>query len=340
MNRQTLFLILLLLVFLVRFQQAWPLNEAVNPEFESITIYFDPILYKLSSSAEYLLPSPQAGLLLGMVLGVKSNMSSEFRQALRKTSTIHMVVVSGQNLTLLSGFVLSFAPFLGRKKAILLALGFIIFYAFLTGLQVPVIRAGIMVLFASIAKLIGREEDGFWILLITALGMLIFNPNWILSISFQLSFLATIGVVIVAPELIKRLNFLPNLIKQDLGVSICAQALVFPVIAANFNQASLVGLFANAFLLWTVPFIMISGAVALLMSLLSLNLAWILALFPGVFLTYFVYIVEFFNRIPGASVYVHEVSPFVWIGYYILVLGIYLWIKKVNQKEVLISSKE
>jgi competence protein ComEC len=272
-----------------------------------------------------------------MVLGVKNSLPFEFSNALRKTSTIHMVVVSGQNLTLLSGFILTLASIFGRRKTILLNLGVIVFYAFLTGFQIPVIRAAIMVILASTAQLFDREADSWWILGITGALMLIYNPNWLLSISFQLSFLATIGVVIVAPEVINRLNFLPNLIKQDLGVSFAAQALTWPIIAINFNQASLVGLFANALVLWTVPAVMISGAVALLVSLISLPLGALLALIPGILLTYFSYVVTFFNRFFTSSIYIDDVSVFGWFGYYVLLLGLYLWIRKSNLEKISID---
>lgn len=330
-TRLILVLILFLLLFLFRVQQIGGLSEPEGNEFEEITIRFEPILNTLANQAQILLPQPQAGLLMGMVLGVKGSLPFEFRGALERTSTVHMVVVSGQNLTLLSGFILSLAAVFGRKKTILLNLGVILFYAFLTGFQIPVIRAAIMVILASTAQLFDREADSIWILSVTAGLMLLFNPNWLLSISFQLSFLATIGVIIVAPEVINRLNFLPNLIKQDLGISFAAQALTWPIIAINFHQASLVGLFANAFVLWTVPFIMISGAFALLTSLISIKIGLILTLIPGALLTYFTYVVTFFNRFFISSIYIEDYSIFVWLGYYILLLAGYLYLKKLNK---------
>jgi competence protein ComEC len=331
MNRRIVLLtILFTLLFLFRVQQIGGISEPESGEFEAITIRFEPILNTLASQAQILLPQPQSGLLMGMVLGVKNSLPFEFSNALRRTSTIHMVVVSGQNLTLLSGFILSFAALFGRRKTILLNLGVIVFYAFLTGFQIPVIRAAIMVILASTAQLFDREADSWWILGLTGALMLIYNPNWLLSISFQLSFLATIGVVIVAPEIINRLNFLPNLVKQDLGISFAAQALTWPIIAMYFNQASLVGIFANAFVLWTVPAVMISGAFALLVSLISIPLGALFALIPGVLLTYFSYVVTFFNRFFISSIYIDNVSIFVWLGYYILLLGIYLYLRKAN----------
>lgn len=332
MNKQILLCILLILILLIRVQSLGGFEKPTDPEFENITIYFEPIQQFLSNQADSLLSEPQAGLLMGMVLGVKSSLPSDFKKALRRTSTIHMVVVSGQNLTLLSGFVLSFASLFGRRKTVFISLGLILFYSILTGLQVPVIRAAIMVFLASLAQLFNREDKSSFILLFTACLMLIYNPNWLLSISFQLSFLATFGVVVVAPEILKQLNLLPNLIKQDLAVSLAAQALTWPIIAANFHQASIIGLFANSLVLWTVPIIMITGLAALCLSVLNLFLGQLFALIPGVFLTYFVYIVEFLNTLPFASVYVGKISTLVWVGYYILLLGIFLYIKNTNQQ--------
>lgn len=331
--RLVLLLTLFTLIFLFRVQQAGGLERPEGNEFEEITIRFEPILNTLSATAQILLPQPQAGLLVGMVLGVKSSLPFEFNGALRRTSTIHMVVVSGQNLTLLSGFILAFASLIGRRKVIVVNLAVILFYAFLTGFQIPVIRAAIMVILASFAQLFDREADSWWILFLTGATMLIYNPNWLLSVSFQLSFLATIGVIIVAPEVINRLNFLPNLIKQDFGISMSAQALTWPIIAIYFHQASPVGLFANALVLWTVPLIMISGAATLLISLISINLAIILSLIPHVLLTYFSYIVIFFNSFSSSSIYVGNISVFTWLGYYILLLAAYFYLKKSNKNQ-------
>src|SRR5260221_7787771 len=192
-----------------------------------------------SDQIKQLLPEPQASLLTGMVLGLQSNLEPHFKRALQNTSTIHVVVVSGQNLTLVAGFIISLSQFLGRRKTLALSVLVAVSYAILTGFQIPAIRACIMVGIASVGKVFDREVDSLLVLVIAGLGMLIYNPSWLYSISFQLSFLATVGVIAVAPDLIK----------QDLAVSIAAQALTWPVIAANFHQFSLVGVLTNGLIL-------------------------------------------------------------------------------------------
>lgn len=327
MNRFQLSVITFLLaVLLTRIYLNGPLEkEPVN----SLEL-FEKIRFSISGRIQSLLPNPQAALLSGMVLGVKEDLPQDFNESLKKTSTIHLVVVSGQNLSLVAGFIMAFSKFFGRRKTILLATLTILFYALVTGLQIPVIRASIMVLLTFIAQLFGRERDGLWILLITAFIMLIYQPNWLLSISFQLSFLATIGVVVVAPELLKRLNFLPEIIKEDFAISLSAQALTWPIIAANFHQASLIGLLVNTLILFVVPIIMVTGAIALTLSLLSLTLGSISLIIPAVFLTYFVYIVHFFGSLSWADIYIRQMPAIIWVGYYILILGIFLLLKRVN----------
>lgn len=328
---EILVLILCFVIFISRLQSIGGFDKR----------YKDPLVEELGSSmtgfnsylarqAREYIPEPQASLLNGMVLGSREDLSPEFKKALSNTSTIHMVVVSGQNLTLLSGFIMTLAPILGRKKTILISLSLSIFYSLLTGLQIPVIRAAVMVFFASYAQLIGREGDSIRILFITALIMLIFNPNWLLSISFQLSFLATLGVVALSPELLKLFDKVPEFFRQDLAVSLSAQILTLPIIALNFHQISTIGILSNILTLWTVAPIMITGAVLILMSVLGFNLlAQLFSLIPMIFLTYFVYMIEFFNQ-AWASIYVPNIGVVSWLGYYLIVFSIFLYLRKLR----------
>lgn len=304
-------------------------SDGIQPQAEDLGSEYRSYL---SETVQKLLPEPQSALLSGILLGVKSNLPQDFRKALNNTSTTHIVVASGQNLTFVSGFILALAPFFGRKKTVLFSLFAILFYTVLAGFQVPILRAAIMLTLMSISKLINREADNFWILLITVSSMLIYEPAWLFSISFQLSVLATIAVIILAPEVIKRVKFLPEIVKEGMVVSFCAQALTMPIIAANFYQISLSGVVVNALVLWTIPFIMITGAGALALALINLSLGQLAALIPGIALTYFVYTVNIFNSSFG-SLTVGIISPLVWIGYYLIIVGVYLYLKRLNESK-------
>lgn len=307
-------ILLYILIYLVRWQQGgWEIELDLFPGLRQ----------SLDQKIDLLLPSPQAQLLSGIVLGEKKDLPSDLRLALRDTSTLHMVVVSGQNLSLLAILLLKLSGFLTRKVAIIFTFLVILSYVILTGGQIPVIRAALMALLSGLATLFGRQNDGFWALILVAAILLLLNPLWILDLSFQLSFLATFGVVVIAPVLASHLK-MPPFLKENLAVTVGAQLAVFPVIAQNFHQLSLVSIPANLLTLWTIPYLLSWGLGMLILASISSFLASAVALGLNLLLTYFIYIVKFFASLPFAWEYVGEQMWIVWVGYYMVVIGIVL----------------
>lgn len=322
---------LYLLIFFLRLHQACP--PSLVPEgdcrrggWDIKLDLFPQIRQNLDLRISEFLPSPQGELLSGILLGNKKDLPYDLKLALRDTSTLHIVVVSGQNLTLLAGLFMNMAGLIKRKNAIILSIIAVIFYTILTGGQIPVLRAAIMAIISFTAQLFGRTRDGVWVLIVTGGLMLLVNPIWISDLSFQLSFLATLGVIMVAPILEKRLNFLPELIKLDLAVAIGAQIMVIPIIAQYFHQLSLVGIFANIMVGWTIPIIMILGSLMIL-------LGSFFAILTNIFLTYFIYIVQFFASLPFAWEYIGEQLWIVWIGYYLILLSVMLILNNVKKTD-------
>lgn len=308
--------ILYLLIFFIRYEQGgWEVNLDLFPKLRQ------NLDQKINSS----LPSPQAELLSGILLGNKKNLPPKLKLALRDSSTLHMVVVSGQNLTLMAGLFLKLSGLLRRKTAIFISLMAIIFYTLLTGAQIPVLRAAIMATLVFGAEFFGRQKSGMQVLIIVAGIMLLINPQWIADLSFQLSFLATFGVIAVAPLFEKTLKFLPQFIKQDLAITAGAQIMVMPIIIQNFHQLSIVGVFANLFVGWTIPFIMILGVLVLI-------LGSALSILTNVLLTYFIYMTQFFAQLPFAWKYVGEQVWVVWAGYYMMVGGALISISKLKSQ--------
>lgn len=326
-------ILLYLLIYLVRYQQV----DLSHKKQDTGLDLFPQIRKNLDQKIATLLPSPQSELLSGIVLGKeqssfasqsKSDSFVQLRLAMRDTSTIHMMVVSGQNLTLLAGFVLSLRGLINRKKAVALSLVVILGFTVLTGGQIPVLRAALMITLSSVAAIFGRQNDGARALFITGGLLLLINPLWLFDLSFQLSFLATFGVIVVSPVLEKILKFVPNIIRQDLAVTIGAQVMVTPIILQNFHQLSLVSIAANLMVSFTIPVIMISGIIMLLASFVFVPLATILSLGVAAVLTYFIFIVKFFANLSFAWVYIGEQAIIFWVGYYFLVFGSLLFITK------------
>lgn len=306
------------LIYLVRFQQGgWEVELDLFPKARE----------KLDEKISIYLPSPQAQLLSGIVLGEKKDLPFDLRLALRDTSTLHMVVVSGQNLSLLAVLLLKLSGLLTRRVAVLLTFLVISGYVVLTGGQIPVLRAALMALLAGLAQLFGRQNDGFRVLILVASLLLLLNPEWVYDLSFQLSFLATFGVVVIAPILASKLEMLPVFIKENLSLTVGAQLAVFPIIAQNFHQLSLVSIPANLLTLWTIPYIMSWGLLMLILTQLSDFATKFVAIGLNLLLTYFIYIVQFFGNLPFAWEYVGEQIWVVWLGYYLILAAVMLSLK-------------
>lgn len=303
------------LIYFLRLQQGgWEIKLDLFPELRE----------ELDKKIALYLPSPQAQLLSGIVLGEKKDLPYDLRLALRDTSTLHIVVVSGQNLSLLAILILRLSGLLTKRVAILITFCVIVGYVVLTGGEIPVLRAALMAVLSGLAQLFGRQNDGFWVLMLIAGLMLFFNPLWINDLSFQLSFLATFGMVVIAPVLAFRLKALPLFLRENLSVTLGAQLAVFPVIAQNFHQLSLVSLPANLLTLWTIPYIMSWGLIMLIFAQISDFMAKIVALLLNILLTYFIYIVKFFSSFPFAWEYVGEQIWAVWAGYYMVLAAVML----------------
>lgn len=324
-HREIVITALFMIAFLLRVVfLGWGSEQSEITNYTLLSI-IQPVQHYLIIIADRLLPQPQASLLTGVVFGIQTSLPADFKNALQNTSTIHIVVASGQNLTMLAGFMLSFARFLGRKRIIAISLGTIIAYSFITGFQLPIIRAAIMIIFSLLAQTVGRETSPVRGLSIAAGLMVLFNPEWLTSVSFQLSFLATLATLVVSPLVLHLFDFLPEVVKEDISISASVQLLTWPVIAIAFHQISVVDIVVNSLVLWTVPLIMISGAITILFASFVPILGSILSFVPQALLTYFVYIITFFNQ-PWGVITVGDLSIVCIVGYYLVILGLFLWL--------------
>jgi len=243
-------------------------------------------------------------LLAGILLGVKKEMPEKFLKNLQETGTIHIVVASGYNISVIAGFLLnSLAVRIGRKKAILISFIGILVYTFIAGAQPPIVRAAIMGSLTYLAQLLGREKDGLWSLVLAAVIMLLVSPLILFDIGFQLSFTATAGILLLNPILKGK-------------TTLAAQIATLPILLANFGQVSWLSPLINALVLPAVPLIMSLGAMTVVAGQILAWLTWV----P---LTYFVKIIELFSRLPWISFSVGKISFFWAVGYY-FILG--LWI--------------
>ena len=142
------------------------------------------------------LPGDTGALSAGILVGGDSVMSGESVKAFRRVGLSHIVAASGYNVTVVSGWTMMLlSGFINRFYVIYIGILSIVLYMFLAGGSAAVVRAGIMVIAVNIGKLLGRESDGGWVLMITCLLMIMVNPGWAPDIGFQLSVAAMAGLI-------------------------------------------------------------------------------------------------------------------------------------------------
>ncbi len=294
-------------------------------------LFFQKTLFNIRGHLEkvvnQLFSEPQASLLNGILLGSKKEMPQDFWQNLRETGTLHVVVASGQNVSMVANFLISILVLLvNRRKAVWLAMGGAVLYVLMVGAEPPVVRAGIMAVLAYLAQFLGREGEGTLALLLAAGLMLLVDPLLLFDLGFQLSFSATAGILWLYPWLKGKKLFSVPVLGEALATTLAAQLGVMPLLLMNFGKISFLSPLINALILWEVPLIMILGLVVILAGLLIKPLAQVLSWFVWLLLTVFVKVIEFFGSFSWVSLEIKEPSVYWAVGYY-LVLVYFLWRK-------------
>lgn len=272
-----------------------------------------------------LIPQPEAGLAKGVLFGGNNLLSQSVADAFSKTGTTHIVAVSGYNVTIIVEYLILLGVFMGlwRRQAVVFAIVGIVSFVVMVGFSASAVRAAVMASVLLWAMRYGRLSKSSNAILFAATCMLLLNPlllRW--DIGFQLSFLATIGIVFVSPlldpwrEKIKLFGIMDAVI-----VTLCAQILVVPIIAYNFKTFSVISVLANMLVLPLIPIAMMFAFAAVTMGLINFFLGLPFAWITYLILHLVVKIIQFLASFSWASIS-FETTPGVVILWYIFVFGI------------------
>jgi len=309
---------------------------------------------RLSQTLTIVLPEPQAALAQGIFLGIRGNIPLSVKADFSRTGTAHILAISGLHLSIIAGILLSLGIWLfGRRRYlyIWLALGVIWLYALLTGMQPPVVRATIMASLFLVAELLGRQRSAPTSLAFAAAIMVGINPQILWSASFQMTFLAMAGLILISPPLMsmgrkavtatlgenKPAVSIANFVTDSFSVSLGAVIAVWPVIAYYFGIIAFVAPLATFLVLPALPGIIITGAVAGVLGLMALPVAQVVAWVAWLFLSYTLLVVKGFAALPS-YIAVGSVDVTLILVYY-LGLGIVIWLISNRRKLVNPMSK-
>ncbi len=260
---------------------------------------------KWLETIQKLIPDPHAALLGGLVVGAKESLGEELEEMFRVTGIIHIVVLSGYNVTIVAESLMRFFSFLPRFLSLSLGALSIILFAILTGASATIVRASIMALLVLLARATGRTNEITHALFLAAFFMVLHNPMIVLfDPSFQLSFLATLGLIYVAPQIEKYFKLVPTKwqLREFATATVATQIFVLPLLLYMVGELSLVALPVNILVLAFIPLTMLFGFLTGVIGFLSNTLAFPFSIVSYILLSYELFIVDLFARFPFASV--------------------------------------
>ena len=263
------------------------------------------------------LPAGEASLVAGVLLGADENMPEPVRTAFRTTGTAHILAVSGFNVTIVAAASMAaFAGLLGARRGAAAAGVAILLYTLLAGADPPVVRAAIMAGTVLLAARLGRQSSALAALAAAAIAMTFLDPSTVKEVGFQLSFLATLGLVVAARPLQGALREWSEgaighdgmratvmLVGEVVLITFIAQVATLPLSAYVFHQLPVTSLLANALILPAQPPLMATGALAALASLLDISVGRAAAWLAWPFAAYTIRVADLFAGLPGASLH-------------------------------------
>ncbi len=279
------------------------------------------------------LPVPYSAYINGILLGTRQNIPPELTEAFNKTSTTHILAISGYNITIIAEALLALLVFfMRRRRAFWISVAVIIIFTIMTGAGASVVRAAIMGLLLLFANGYGRLYDPRNSILLAAVVMVFLDPLSLrFDVGFQLSFLAVVGLMYIAPILKEKFKKIPELVnlKETVLMSISAQIMVAPLLAYTFHTFSLVSIPANLLVLPLMPYTMLFGFLTGVAGLVAGPIGQAVGLISLVLSAYQLRVVSWLGELSFSSVTV-AMSPLVLcLLYALIIFGIWS-VKKIN----------
>ncbi|MBI4786909.1 MAG: ComEC/Rec2 family competence protein [Chloroflexi bacterium] len=281
-------------------------------------------------------PEPAASLLAGILLGDDSGMPRDLAGAFSATNTAHIIAISGFNVAILVGLFSALARrvFGERWLATLVVILGLAIYTLLVGASPSVVRAAIMGGLAVLARHLHRPNDALNALALAALAMTAHNPFVVFDLSFQLSFLATLGLIQYVQPLtrwfedrlarivaVERARQIVGALGDSLIVTLAAQITTTPLIVFAFHRLSLVGLVTNLLALPAQPAVMTLGGLATLVAMVVQPIGQLLAWIAWAFLEWTIVVVQATANLPLAALDIGRMDVLLLALYYVSLFG-------------------
>ncbi|MEM9978463.1 MAG: ComEC/Rec2 family competence protein [Cyanobacteria bacterium P01_D01_bin.2] len=274
----------------------------------------------------------QGALISAMVLGRRAvDLPYDIRDAFIEAGLAHTLAASGFHIALVLGLVLALLHWQPARTQAIGGSVALLIYVGLTGLQPSVMRAAIMGLGAMLGLALERKVKPLACLGLAAFLLLVWNPRWIWDIGFQLSVMATLGLMLMATALARRLDWMPGAIATLLSVPIAAYLWTLPLQLYHFGIVPSYSIILNILATPLVTVISLGGFISAIVSLIwplaGGAIAWLLAIPVQLLIT----LVNLFNQLPGNQLTVGNIPAWLVVVIYGLYGTITIWLANRNR---------
>jgi len=261
----------------------------------------------LQTTINLTIPEPQAAFLSGILIGSRTGIPQNLLDKFNTTGITHIIAISGYNISIIANILmnLTMAAYIPRKKAFWLILAVISCFAVITGMSAAVVRASIMGVLVLYVKYLGRKSSTANILIYSATLMCLVNPRILRDdAGFQLSFLATIGLIYFSPLLKPAFKWVPTKfgLQENLTTTLSAIILTLPLILYQFGRLSIVAPIVNILVLPLIPIIMFVGFIQVAVGLVSPLVGQAVGHIAWLLMEYIIQIVNIFSAFKWASI--------------------------------------
>lgn len=303
------------------------------------TIYF--VQNSIKRNIEKTLSKETAELCIGILIGNRENLEKEVEENFKTSNLTHMLAVSGAHISyIILGVTITFRK-MGKKFSKIVVILFLVFFMALTNFTPSVTRASIMAILVLLSELFHRKADIYNNLALSTFIILIKNPYTILDIGFQLSYAGTIGIVLLNEKISnfiqekkKAKSKILQYIITSIIITISANILIIPIMIYQFNTISFTFWISNLLASPLMGIVIILGFITYFISIISINLAKIIAIPLNLSLFLLLRIAELCSKIPFSSILVktpYMVSIIIYYSIIMIVINLNLVKRKIKK---------
>jgi competence protein ComEC len=283
---------------------------------------------------------PCSDILKSLIIGDKSALTVNVKNAFSDSGVMHILVVSGLHVGFIAIIVLFVLKLTGfpLRKASLVSIPFIFFYAIATGANPPALRSAIMLSCIFLSLALNREPLIYNSLALSALIILVLQPQQLFTASFQMSYGATIGIICFYKNIFSLFKNVKNTILRFfcgvLSVTISAQIILIPICMYYFGKISIISFVANIIVVPLTGIILYIGIIFYALTFIFQYAAILCAVILSMILKFILFVTNILGNLNFSTIPIQKPSILQLIMFFLFLF----FISALNNKKRFIVS--